>query len=77
MLLGGVRCMTLLTGHRDEHRSRSHKAALRTSRTPLYTIDPEYSGMIAQVLPDGARTPGRLEGRRFVPMKDEPIKNAR
>jgi ParD-like antitoxin of type II ParDE toxin-antitoxin system len=43
------------------------KKALRESGAPLYATDPEHPGMIMQVLPDGTRTPGRLEGRRFVP----------
>jgi hypothetical protein len=43
------------------------KKALRESGAPLYATDPEHPGMIVQVLPDGTRTPGRLEGRRFVP----------
>jgi hypothetical protein len=45
------------------------KTALRADGTPLYATDPEYPGMIVQVLPDGTRTPGRLEGRRFVANK--------
>ena len=43
------------------------KKALRESGAPLYATDSEHPGMIVQVLPDGTRTPGRLEGRRFVP----------
>jgi len=43
------------------------KAGMRAGGTSLYATDPEYPGMIVQVLPDGTRTPGRLEGRRFVP----------
>jgi len=43
------------------------KKALRESGAPLYATDPEHPGLIVQVLPDGTRTPGRLEGRRFVP----------
>ena len=43
------------------------KTALRADGTPLYATDPEHPGMIIQVQSDGTRTPGRLEGRRFVP----------
>jgi hypothetical protein len=43
------------------------KKALRESGAPLYATDPEHPGLIVQVQPDGTRTPGRLEGRRFVP----------
>ena len=45
------------------------KAALRDAGAPLYATDPDYPGMIIQVLPDGTRTPGHLENRRFVPIK--------
>ncbi len=45
------------------------KTALRAEGAPLYATDPEYPGMIVQVQSDGTRTPGRLEGRRFVPSK--------
>lgn len=44
------------------------KTALRAAGTPLYATAPENPGMIVQVLPDGTRTLGRMEGRRFVPM---------
>jgi len=43
------------------------KKALRESGAPLYATDPDHPGLIVQVLPDGTRTLGRLEGRRFVP----------
>ena len=43
------------------------KARIQTAGTPLYTTDPEYPGMIVEIRPDGTRTPGHLEGRRFVP----------
>jgi hypothetical protein len=44
-------------------------SALRATGAPVYATDPEHPGMIVQVLPDGTRTPGHLEGRRFVPAK--------
>lgn len=53
------------------------KTALRASGTPLYATDPEHPGMIIQVLPDGTRTPGRLEGRRFIPTANGPAKSKR
>ena len=43
------------------------KARIQTAGTPLYTTDPEYPGMIVEIRADGTRTPGHLEGRRFVP----------
>jgi hypothetical protein len=52
------------------------RTALRDSGAPLYTTDPEYPGMIVQVLPDGTRAPGHLEGRRFVPADSDPDKSA-
>lgn len=43
------------------------KARIQTAGTPLYTTDPEHPGMIVEIRADGTRTPGHLEGRRFVP----------
>lgn len=43
------------------------KALIRAAGTPLYTTDPDYPGMIVEIRADGTRTPGRLEGRRFIP----------
>jgi len=51
--------------------------ALRATGAPVYATDPEHPGMIIQVLPDGTRTPGHLEGRRFVPLQDSSAKSAR
>jgi len=53
------------------------KSELRAGGAPVYASDPEYPGMIVQVLPDGSRTPGYLEGRRFVPWSSEKTKSAR
>jgi hypothetical protein len=53
------------------------KAALRAAGTPLYSADPEHPGMIVQVLPDGTRTLGHMEGRRFVPLESKSIKSPR
>jgi ParD-like antitoxin of type II bacterial toxin-antitoxin system len=52
------------------------KSALRTAGRPVYATDPNHPGRIVQVLPDGTRIPGRLEGRRFVPMQSHPIESA-
>ncbi|MBI5440307.1 MAG: hypothetical protein HY900_03745 [Deltaproteobacteria bacterium] len=38
----------------------------RGART-VYATDPEFPGMIVRIDPDGTRTPGRFENRRFVP----------
>lgn len=43
------------------------RARIKASGTPLYTIDPDYPGMIVEVQADGTRTRGHLKGRRFVP----------
>ncbi len=56
--------LTRIAGSTDREPT---KKALRESGSPLYAADPEHPGLIVQVLPDGTRTPGRLEGRRFVP----------
>jgi len=56
--------LTRIAGSTDREPT---KKALRESEAPLYATDPEHPGLIVQVLPDGTRTLGRLEGRRFVP----------
>lgn len=43
------------------------KARIQAAAMPLYTTDPDFPGMIVEVQADGTRTPGYLEGRRFVP----------
>ena len=43
------------------------KARIHAAGTPLYTTDPDHPGMIVEIQADGSRTPGSLEGRRFVP----------
>lgn len=48
------------------------KARIRAAGTPLYTSDPAHPGMIVEVGADGTRTPGYLEGRRFVPGGGKP-----
>src|SRR5262245_7192934 len=47
-------------------------ARIRSAGAPLYAADPEHPGMIVEIQADGTRTPGRLEGRRFVPTRKEP-----
>lgn len=51
------------------------KAALRAAGAPLYATDPEHPGMIIQVLPDGTRIPGHIEGRQFVPSVSESVES--
>jgi len=51
-------------------------SALKAAKTPIYSTDPDHPGMIVQVLPDGTRTPGRLENRRFIPMQSDPVKKS-
>lgn len=51
-------------------------ATIRASGTPLYETDPEYPGLIVQVLPDGTRTPGHIENRRFIPLESKELENA-
>src|SRR5438105_4596333 len=43
------------------------KARIHAVGTPVYTTDPENSGMIVEIQADGSRILGHLEGRRFVP----------
>jgi hypothetical protein len=49
---------------------------LRAAKRPVYATDPEHPDLIVQVLPDGTRTLGHLEGRRFVPMQSNPVKSS-
>lgn len=37
----------------------------------VYSADPRFPGMVVRIGPDGTRTPGRFENRRFVPAADE------
>lgn len=54
--------------------ARSSERAVITERLqargkPVYATDPAYPGMLVKIDPDGKRTPGRLEGRKFIPAK--------
>jgi hypothetical protein len=42
------------------------KAVIGKSGKPVYAGDPAHPGMVVQVLPDGTRRLGRMQGRRFV-----------
>ena len=42
---------------------------LQVRGKPVYVTDPAYPGMLVKVDPDGTRTPGRLENRKFIPAK--------
>jgi hypothetical protein len=48
--------------------------AIRSSGTALYEADPSDSRLVVQALPDGTRTRGRIEGRRFIAAEDRPVK---
>ena len=39
--------------------------------SPRYGTDPRHPGLLVRIEPDGTRTPGRLEGRVFVPATRE------
>ena len=45
---------------------------LRQHGKPIYETDPAYPGMVVRIDPDGTRTPGRFENRRFVPASASP-----
>ena len=40
---------------------------IHRSAKAVYGTDPEFPGMVVRIDPDGTRTPGRFENRRFVP----------
>jgi hypothetical protein len=46
-------------------------AALVSGAGARYGTDPAFPGLLVRVGADGQRTPGRLEGRRFVPLEVE------
>jgi hypothetical protein len=62
----------LLMGLVEDADREKVKARISAAGTPLYTTDPENPGMVVEVQPDGTRTPGHLEGRRFVPAVRRP-----
>lgn len=47
-------------------------AKLRQRGKPSYETDPNHPGMVVRIEPDGSRTLGRFENRRFVPTSDSP-----
>ncbi len=47
---------------------------LGTLGGPRYGTDPRYPGLLVRIEPDGTRTPGRLEGRVFVPATKERVR---
>ena len=57
----------LLAGLVTDADRASVKTRIHAAGTPLYTTDPDHPGMIVEIQADGSRTPGSLEGRRFVP----------
>jgi hypothetical protein len=44
---------------------------LQARGKPVYGTDPHFPGMVVRIDPDGTRTLGRFENRRFVPAVDE------
>jgi hypothetical protein len=48
-------------------RSAAETVIQSSSGRRRYTSDPTQPGLVIEVLPDGTRRTGRLEGRRFVP----------
>jgi hypothetical protein len=58
----------------QSHDRDAVKARIRTSMgdAPVYTTDAAHPDRIVEIGPDGARTPGRLDGRRFVTEGSEP-----
>lgn len=62
----------VLIGLAQESGREKVKARLRAAGAPVYATDPAHPDKIVEIRADGTRTPGRLEGRRFVadPAKD-------
>lgn len=42
---------------------------LRARKKPVYAFDPGHPGMLVRIQPDGTRTLGRLENRKFIASK--------
>ena len=61
----------LLAGLVNDTDRASVKARIHAEGAPLYATDPDHPGMIVEIQADGSRTPGSLEGRRFVPAGDK------
>jgi ParD-like antitoxin of type II bacterial toxin-antitoxin system len=51
----------------------SLKEKIRALGKPIYSIDPQYPGMLIKIDPDGRRTPGHLRNRRFVPARKKAL----
>ena len=49
---------------------------LKAREKPVYATDPAHPGMLVKIDPDGTRTPGKLENRKFVPAKTACKQNA-
>jgi hypothetical protein len=47
------------------------RSRIRAAGGPFYAADSEHPGMVVEIQADGTRTPGHLEGRRFVPARPE------
>ncbi len=43
------------------------KERIQSSGKPIYSIDPQFPGMLVKIDPDGTRTPGHIKNRRFIP----------
>ena len=50
---------------------------LRQRGKPSYESDPACPGRVVRIDPDGTRTPGHFENRRFVPAIASQVKSAR
>lgn len=49
---------------------------IQANSKPMYGSDPAFPGRIVRVNPDGTRTPGKFENRRFVPAAALPVSAA-
>jgi hypothetical protein len=53
-----------------ESKGRHMRGARGTRRRANYASDPALPGLVVRINDDGSRTPGRIHGRRFIPMSD-------
>lgn len=66
----------VLAGIADDPDRDAVTARIRTAGGPLYSGDPDDPDGVIQISPDGRRTRGRFEGKRFVPVGTRPSRRS-
>jgi ParD-like antitoxin of type II bacterial toxin-antitoxin system len=58
-------------------RTAAQAVIASSSGSRRYATDSAFPGLVLEILPDGTRRPGRLQGRRFVPVDAKPRRKPR